>query len=58
MNASQEQRSSGKESYRRTDFIYITPNKQKAKQYRFRDRNIYEKTMVKEQENYMAKNPW
>lgn len=29
------------ESYRRTDFIYITPNKQKAKQYRFRDREIY-----------------
>lgn len=48
-------RSSGKESYRRTEFIYITPNKQKAEQCRFRDRNIYDKTMVKEQENYMTK---
>lgn len=52
MNASQEQGPVGK-SYRRTDFIYITPNKQKANNTGLGIRNIYEKTMVKEQENYM-----
>lgn len=47
----------GKKVIEDTGFIYITPNTRKGEQYRFRDRNIYDKTMVKKQENY-DKNPW